>query len=71
MLCRGFCILLNVCFTFLLDQKGKESIFIHTFFLIKKYAKTQGRTMLLRSRLLRWPAVLPGRGFFIFIRLSS
>lgn len=54
------------CFEFplLLDQKGKKSIFIHTFFLIKKYAKTQGRTMLLRSRPLPWPAVLPGWAFY-------
>jgi hypothetical protein len=53
------------CFIFLLDQKGNEFIFIHTFFLIKKYAKTQGRTKLLRSRPLRWPAVLPGLAFCI------
>jgi hypothetical protein len=46
--------------------KRVKSIFIHTFFLTKKYAKTQGRTKLLRSRPLRWPAVLPGLAFLFF-----
>jgi len=46
--------------------KRVKSIFIHTFFLTKKYAKTQGRTKLLRSWPLRWPAVLPGLAFLFF-----
>ena len=64
-------------FTFLLDQKGKRSDFIHTFFLTKKYAKTQGRTMLLPTgfyagppfgRAMAWGFVQLGRGsgFFVF-----
>jgi hypothetical protein len=41
-------------FLLLLDQK-EANIVIHTFFLIKKYAKTQGRTKLLPTGLYAGP----------------
>ena len=40
--------------------------FIHTFFLIKKYAKTQGRTMLLPTGLYAGPPFCRAEAFFIF-----
>jgi hypothetical protein len=52
------------CFTFLLDQKGKKYVFIHTFFLIKKYAKTQGRTMLLPTGLYAGPPFCRAVAFY-------
>jgi hypothetical protein len=56
-------------FTLLLDKKGEKSVFIHTFFLTKKYAKTQDQTMLLPTGFYAGPPF--GRAVaWVFIMLG-
>lgn len=57
---------LGLLFYLLLDQRSIRSVFIHTFFLIKKYAKTQGRTMLLHTGLYLGPPFCRAWLFFVF-----
>ena len=52
---RGFCILLTIYFTFLLDQKGK-----------KKSRPNDASA----HRPLPWPAVWSGRGFVFLVAFS-